>query len=1556
MVMKKVLLPKAQQFLLLLFFGIIFTHSSLAQVTFTSVQNGAWNNGATWGNTSPGVAGVDYPSAIDDAIITGGVNITINPSQQCRNLLIDVTAVNTISIGFLPSISLTVNGTMVAWDNTSGGISIPTTFSSAINPLGIGGNLIFTGQSVTGLESQGIANNEIIAFWNNVNTINVNVIINNTTGTPKLIDFLFDPSFANTSIDFDKNVTVSNGTLQTGSNAITGFNVAGSLLSVSSGATLSLNVPITSDGVNPITQISNSGTVTTTSFINANTFTINSGAIFNTAYNGIEGWWSGANRPTSFNINDASRINYNSNGDQTVYPRQYGNLWMSNGGTKTLYYNASTANAPLEINGNFNIASGPVTFNCNANPNSISIRGNLSNSGTWAPNKVIVFDGTGTQTITGTGTSFGSGITIGDGANANDVEISSPLATTNLIINTSATFDSQNNNLTISGNWSNSGTFTAGTSLVTFNGTSTITGITAFNDVSITGTLNVSAAGNTFNDVTISPTATLTTTNSISVNDLVNNGTINSLTKTISLSGSFTNNGTYNRGTGTLVFNGTGVQNLTGSSITNVHNLTISNTNPAADVVNINSNVNLYNILTLNSNGWIDADGSSNSGVLTLISQDNGTAKIGPIGSGAVLDGNITMQRKIYPNVGAKGWRFVSTPIKKQTLADWSDDFNIQGVTGGPLPGASPITFTYNETLATDPFGINGWDPITAITDNISTQGIRVFFFDSQLPSLILDNTGPPVVGDGFNSTVIGNEKFTTNVSFTSTGFEGGGWNLVHNPYPCEINFDHVISTDAGKAAGLVNVNNGVYIWDPTIGVSGNYRSYVSGVGTNGGSQYIASGQSFFVKANAIGASISYIENDKVTDQGNTFIREGAVENVLVVKIKSADKSNFDETAIRFKEGSSDAFEKEFDAFKLPFGVINISTIPTPDLDLSINTLDEVATAKSVKFRISAYANGSYTISFDGFDSFSKTLGYRLVDKYTGTSVIVNSVTEYSFTIDSAIPATSGDDRFELQLTTPVSLSFEEVSNVQAGQEFVLPVLADMFTNIYGSSITINWDNTALELVGVEELSYMAEGDFDLSNTADGILTLDYSALTPITLADGSKLFAIRFMALEGVPQTEVTFGDLELTGPDDIELAYEAENIFICIKQKVNVLGSIATDGGETIKGVQVSMANDDGSFKTLTDENGDYIFDAYQGDTFTLSASEGEGLRLQKGLTIFDVVLTKLHILNIRPFDSPYKYIAADVNNSKSVTVLDAFEMLKVLLGRQKEFSSGLNWQFIPGEMDLSNDPFSYETSLDIAIGDMDESVDFIGVKLGDVNNSWVSTYANRLSNKDLKLSLENISLNGEYVEIPVVASELLDIMGYQFSITWDPNELQFSDIESGVLEGIFNEEYAASGVLTTVWSEGNAMQLAKGSTLFTLRLKTINKNANSLVEVKSNPTEAMAVDADLNMMSIKAIPAMVDLNNLRDGSLALFQNVPNPFDHNTQISFRIADEGTARLTVINTLGEIVYNHENKYKAGVYSITWDKNQSLRSITPGMYLYRLESNGEEVVKKMIIK
>lgn len=404
-------------------------------------------------------------------------------------------------------------------------------------------------------------------------------------------------------------------------------------------------------------------------------------------------------------------------------------------------------------------------------------------------------------------------------------------------------------------------------------------------------------------------------------------------------------------------------------------------------------------------------------------------------------------------------------------------------------------------------------------------------------------------------------------------------------------------------------------------------------------------------------------------------------------------------------------------------------------------------------------------------------------------------------------------------------------------------------------------------------------------------------------------------------------------------------------------VSGKVATYFGEAVEDVKVQIVGEE-RLECATDLNGAYSLSVSGDSEYNLSASRTDDQNMNKAVTTVDMIKTRRHILQIQEFSSPYQIVAADVNLSGSVTALDIVQMRKVVLGINEGFNNGSNWLFIPETYDLSLDPFYFDTHLNISLVDQDLNLDFVAVKIGDVNNSWTNQDAARISKSTIALNLERLELKEELIEIPLTVSNFNEISGYQFSITWDANQLEYQGIEHMALEGYFNENFIDEGILTTLWDEpnGQSIDLENGTVLFTLKFIAKDDKANSLVELNSTITQALVFDSQLNTLSINSLTAHVNLEEQLNERMELYQNVPNPFEQATEIGFRINKAGLVKLSVINLLGETIYTHEQDYKAGVYSIPWIKSKSLRPVPPGVYLYRLESSGQELIKKMLIE
>ena len=197
-------------------------------------------------------------------------------------------------------------------------------------------------------------------------------------------------------------------------------------------------------------------------------------------------------------------------------------------------------------------------------PTNVNLGGNFVDnaSSNFLPNGgTLTFNGSSTQTITTTGTLSFNNLTINTGSS----------------VTTSSTFF-------VNGNVTNNGAFTATGGTVTFQGNpSTIGGSNAASFFGLQYSQQLEWACRnvkTWRSFTDNGTFTAANNSTVSVMGSLTIGSGNTFTagtgSTLNSGGDFINNGTFTPSTGTVVFNGAGVQNLTLNTLLTFKNLTVS--------------------------------------------------------------------------------------------------------------------------------------------------------------------------------------------------------------------------------------------------------------------------------------------------------------------------------------------------------------------------------------------------------------------------------------------------------------------------------------------------------------------------------------------------------------------------------------------------------------------------------------------------------------------------------------------------------------------------------------------------------------------------------------------------------------------------------------------------------------------------------------------------------------------------------------------------------------------------------------------------------------------
>ena len=452
-----------------------------------------------------------------------------------------------------------------------------------------------------------------------------------------------------------------------------------------------------------------------------------------------------------------------------------------------------------------------------------------------------------------------------------------------------------------------------------------------------------------------------------------------------------------------------------------------------------------------------------------------------------------------------------------------------------------------------------------------------------------------------------------------------------------------------------------------------------------------------------------------------------------------------------------------------------------------------------------------------------------------------------------------------------------------------------------------------------------------------------------LTCADAGKIILVELHAWDNAGNHDfcVTFVEVQ----DNRKVCPGSGDVT-----KGSISGLITTDEAEPVLGVQVDLSGA-ATMKYNTPGNGVFSFNALdKGSDFSVSAQMDKDHL--NGVSTFDLVLIQKHILGVKPLEGPYRMIAADVNNSKSISTLDMIQIRKLILQLDTKFNNVPSWKFVDATYKFpdAQNPFTAEYPEVVNVNDLVGNVkaDFIAVKMGDVNGNAETTTGVAATeirtDRTMLLNTEEVSMkaNAQY-NIAIRAKDLQNIQGYQFTLNYDLNAVELEGIEYGVAKadnfGIFKDK----GAITTSWNLSSGLNAAGNEVLFTLKLKAkAGVKLSEVLNISSRLTPAEAYDKQNESIGVKlsfGADVTQDLAVLR-------QNTPNPFQDETLIGFYLPKAAKGTLTIRDTKGSLVYRTEGNYVKGENKVIL-KQADLRA--SGVLYYTLETADFTDTKKMIL-
>ena len=518
--------------------------------------------------------------------------------------------------------------------------------------------------------------------------------------------------------------------------------------------------------------------------------------------------------------------------------------------------------------------------------------------------------------------------------------------------------------------------------------------------------------------------------------------------------------------------------------------------------------------------------------------------------------------------------------------------------------------------------------------------------------------------------------------------------------------------------------------------------------------------------------------------------------------------------------------------------------------------------------------------------------------------------------------------------------------NGSADQTATLPVTVSNFTNISSFQFTIQLQQASNStLVGINTVHL---NDLDASNYA----LIDSQTMTVLWVAtDGmSRTLPDKTVLFEVLLNLESTVGECGLmelinapmqalvtqeVGTSHQVIPHEYRTGELCATNEVDLKGVATTENGQPIEDVAVWINN---TWVDTTNRVGNYQFNNIPyGWHYFLQASKED--HPKNGLSTYDLVKIIWHIIGKEKLDSPYKMIAADVDNSGDISNEDVSLLQQLMLGSIDELPNSLTWRFVPAAAQFeNNNPFAAPIPEIIDLPALTSNVNnqnFIGIKLGDVTQDAFTTRNATATNLYLKVDATTPEIGEEWV-VAVKATTPQAVATVQMNLQFDEQSLELIEWLPGDLvdsdklsHHIQNNKIAIIG-----YDKAGDLLHLDGKTLFYAKFKVLENIIGKQVLTLSPSDKNTAFTESGQAIEVTLVEEYLT------ASKSPLQVYPNPFSTNTYFNFHLEQQGIVTLSIYTAMGKTVWQGSKYMKRGTQEWLFSSDY----LAAGVYFYKLET------------
>jgi large repetitive protein len=330
--------------------------------------------------------------------------------------------------------------------------------------------------------------------------------------------------------------------------------------------------------------------------------------------------------------------------------------------------------------------------------------------------------------------------------------------------------------------------------------------------------------------------------------------------------------------------------------------------------------------------------------------------------------------------------------------------------------------------------------------------------------------------------------------------------------------------------------------------------------------------------------------------------------------------------------------------------------------------------------------------------------------------------------------------------------------------------------------------------------------------------------------------------------------------------------------------------------------------------------------------------------GVSTYDLLLISKHILGVTTLNSPYKMIAADVNKSGSITTFDIVELRKMILGIYNELPANTSWRFVEKSFvfPIQSNPFSIvfpEVKLVSSIQITNDPWTFVGMKIGDINNSAIAHFQNEAeerNSKPLPFSVQNQTLEkGKTYTIHFDPEDMVE--GYQFTLEYPNLDL----IKLTPSEGMEADNFAIfkeKNLLTTSFI-GNK----KGEFDLTFEAEKDGQLSDFLkISSQITKAESYTIEGEQKGVELRFLP-----KKETNSPVLNLEITPNPIIDEAFVTFNLPEKSVCTLSVFDNLGRLLLEEKKEFLQG------ENTFSFKPESKGILYFQVETPFGKEMKKV---